>query len=290
MVKFFFDSGKNLLYNSCLIGVHLVSPSRLEGYSVDETENWFMVRSKVRIKGLARASIIIFFIGFIGGMTILAISVFGDYEALMFKSALDGKTALKTLDCPIMMATSGTNTISLTLSNPTNSRISPSVWANFSQGYLTLIREERENLFLEPDESTQLEWTVSGEDAAFEGRWVLAKVKVYSQYPLPSSLGSCGIFVADMFGFTGDQVLIFSISMSVLLMGLGFGLWIRATKPVKGPETNQWTRTFIILGGLVFLGLTTNFIGSHLMILSGIIFVISLVAVISFVLWQGDPG
>ena len=243
---------------------------------------------KIKGKTLARISFIIFFIGFIGGMIILGVSIMGDFEALMFKPAVDGKTLLTTLKCPVMMASSETGTITATLSNPTDSRISPSVWTHISAGFVTLVREERDNLILGPGESQQVQWTISEDDAAFGRRWVLFKTKVYSQYPLPSSYGACGVFVTDILNLTGAQVHAFSITLSVLLMAIGIGLYNRAMRRLKGLAVRNLTRSLLIFGSLVLLGLISTFIGSYLLILSALFFFLSLLAVISFLLFQGN--
>jgi hypothetical protein len=118
---------------------------------------------------------------------------------------------------------------------------------------------------------------------------VLFKVHVYSQYPLPSSDGICGVFVANMNGFTGNQVFVFSLVMSVLLMGIGIGTLMRgrAPEPSGMPTGNNTARSLFILAGLVSLGLITTTIGSYLVLVSGTLFLISLIAVISLLLGQG---
>ena len=232
-----------------------------------------------------RTGLIIFFIGYILGMVIIGISTFGDFEAYMFQFHIgfDGDETLKALDCPVMMASSETETITATFNNPSKNRISPSVWAQISEGFFTVVRDYKENLFIEPGESEQLQWTIAAEDAVF-GHWVLFKVHVYSQYPLPSSDGLCGIFVADMFGFSGDQVYIFSLVGSVLLMAAGAGIVkYRKSKRKNGKD---FPRITLMLGALVLTGLLLTFIGSYLAIFSGAIFIISVIALISFLLWR----
>ena len=237
-------------------------------------------------KRLIWISLIIFFIGYLLGMVILGISVIGDFEAFMFKPTIDGKSLLTTLKCPVMMSSSETGTIAVTLSNPVDSRISPTVWTYISAGFVTLIREERENLILEPGDSQQLQWTILPESAAFGGHWALVKIYVASQYPLPSSDAVCGVFVADMLGFTGAQVHIFSMTLSGLLMAIGIGMYARAIKPLKRATTRNLTSSLITFGVLVLLGLISTIIGSYLLFLSALFFIISFMTVISFLLFQ----
>lgn len=236
-------------------------------------------------KRLPRIGLFIFFIGYLLGMVIIGISTFGDFEAYMFQFHIgfDGDETLKDLDCPVMMASSETETITATFKNPSDNRISPSVWAQVSDGFFTVVRDYKENLFIESGESKQLQWTITADDAVF-GHWVLFKVHVYSQYPLPSSDGICGVFVANMFGFTGDHVYIISLVGSVLLMGAGVVLLnYRAPKRKKGKD---FSRITLLLGGAVTIGLILTFIGSYLALFSGAIFIISAVALITFLLWR----
>lgn len=232
-----------------------------------------------------RIGVIIFFIGYFLGMCIIGISTFGDFEAYMFQFHIgfDGDEALSELDCPVMMASTETETITATFNNHSDTRISPSVWAQVSDGFFTVVRDYKENLFIEPGESKQLQWTIKPDDAVF-GHWVLFKVHVYSQYPLPSKDGICGVFVTDMFGFTGGQVYIFSLFASVLLMVAGVGI-VNYRTPVR-KKRKDFTRFSLLLGALVIIGLISTFVGSILTLLAGAVFIISVVALLSFLLWR----
>jgi hypothetical protein len=240
---------------------------------------------KVENNNLIRISLIIFFIGLFLGMVILGIAVMGDSEATIFHAnpGFSGEP-LSSLNCPVMVDTSEEGIITATVPNPSDSRTSPSVWTSISAGSFTLVREERENLILEPGESQKLQWTISADDAAF-GNWILVKVNVFSQYPLSPNLSYCGIFVADMKGFTGDQVFTFSLAASVLLLGLGAGLWHRSTKHLRGKAVSERRRSLVLVGGMLVIGLTATVLGSHLVLVSGIIFILNLIATVILILW-----
>ncbi len=239
---------------------------------------------KAKDKKIARIGIITFFIGAIIGMTILGMAVMGDLEALMFKPSVDGETALTTLKCPVIISSSETGIITITLSNPSDSRISPSVWTYISEGFITLIREEKENLFLEPGESQQLQWTITGEEAVFGGKWVLMKTKVFSQYPLPSSVGSCGVFVANMENISGEQIYISSLAVSILLMGIGGG-FLNLKPAIRNADKNRSRSTFV-MGIIITIGLITITIGSYLLFVSGIIFIFGILGLTTFFLYD----
>jgi hypothetical protein len=235
-------------------------------------------------KKLARVSIIIFLLGYLLGMVILGLSVVGDFEAFMFKPTVDGKILLSTLKCPVMMASSETGTIAVTLSNPTESTISPYVKAHISAGFVTLIREERVNLFIEPYESQHLEWPIQADDAAYGGHWALVKILVSSQYPLPSSDASCGVFVTNLMGFTGTQVYTFFLIASVLFMGVGGGI-INLKPSIRKADKNT-ARATLMMGIIGTLGLITTAIGSYLLLVSAIILVLGLLGFTTFFLYD----
>lgn len=239
---------------------------------------------KAKDKKLARIGLFTFFIGAVMGMIILGIAVMGDLEALMFKPSIDGETAITTLKCPVIIDSSETGIITITVSNPTDSRISPSVWTHISSGFVTLVREERENLFLEPGESQQIQWTITEDEAAFGGHWVLMKTKIYSQYPLPSSVGSCGVLVANMKSITGEQVYISSLAASILLMGIGGGI-LNLKPAIRRGDKNR-TRSTLVMGIIVTIGLITITLGSYLLFVSGITFIFGLLGVTTFFLYD----
>jgi hypothetical protein len=232
---------------------------------------------------LQRISILIFFIGFLVGMLLLGIAVVGDFEGYVFYPTLMGDSVLTTLDCPVIMDSSEVGTITATMQNPSEKRITPTVWTHISEGFVTLVREDRVNLELEPGESQQVQWTVTEDDAAYD-YWVLVKVYVYSQHPLPSSQGSCGVFVTDLKGFTGVQVYVFAFAISVLFMGVGTGIWFATNRPLRGKAVIDRTRTLVIMGAVVLLGLISTFIGSYLWIVGAVLLIIGVLLILIYLM------
>ena len=185
---------------------------------------------------LRTAGIVLFFIGYLVVVFMIGLSVMGDFESYQFYPSIIGDKFFRFLDCPVMMAESEVGTITATIANPIDSKITPTVWVYISEGFTTLVREDRLNLTLEPGESQPIQWTITKDDAAY-GNWVLVKIFVFSQYPLPSTHGSCGVFTADFMGLTGKQAHILSIAASGVLMVVGGGMWFINSRPLRGSAT-----------------------------------------------------
>lgn len=234
-------------------------------------------------KSLQIGGIIVFFLGYLVGVVILGLSVMGDFESHLFYPSIVGDKFFRNLDCPVMMDVSETGTITALITNPIDTKVTPSVWVHISEGSTTLLREDRVNLTLQPGESQPIQWTISNEDAAY-GHWVLLKIFVYSQFPLPSSHGSCGVFTADFKGLTGKQAHLAAMVTSGVLMVVGGGLWFLGSRPLRGKPDQNMRRSLLIMTTVVSGGLLTTIIGSFLWFISGVIFIISVLLILIFLL------
>jgi hypothetical protein len=234
-------------------------------------------------KPLHIAGVLIFFLGYLVGVFLLGLSVMGDFESYQFFPSIIGEKFFKSLDCPVMMDESEVGTITARITNPIDSKITPSVWIHISEGLTTLVREDRVNLTLQPGEAQTIQWSITKDDAAY-GNWVLAKIFVYSQYPLPSTHGSCGVFTADFKGLTGKQAHILTIVTSAFLMALGGGMWFISNRPMRGKATLNMRRSLIIMGTVASAGVITTLIGSHLWFISAVIFIICALMILIFLL------
>lgn len=235
-------------------------------------------------KPLQLVGLILFFIGFLIGVFLLGLSSIGDFESYQFYPSIIGDKFFKSLDCPVMMADSEVGIISARVVNPIDSKITPTVWVHISEGNTTsLLREDRVNLTLDPGESQELQWTITKDDVAY-GNWVLLKIFVFSQYPLPSTHGSCGVFTADFKGLTGKPVHILSMVTGGVLMLVGGNMWFMSSRPLRGRSALNMRRALIIMGAVVSGGVITTLIGSHLWVISGVIFVICVLLILIFLL------
>ncbi|HDQ71189.1 MAG TPA: hypothetical protein ENN19_03715 [Chloroflexi bacterium] len=158
-----------------------------------------------------------------------------------------------------MITKSETGTVSASLTNPLDRPIKRYVRAHITDGYVTLMREINDLVPLDPGETQQLAWSVTADDAAFE-RLILVKVIVRGRYPLPSQQGTCGILVVDAPNLTGRQVFGISLAISLLSMALGFGVWFRASKPLR-EGGHQAVRAMAALTVGVLAGMIVGLMG-----------------------------
>ena len=229
---------------------------------------------KIQNKFTRVIGIPLFIFGVVIGMMFIGISVFGDFESYFFVAYPQGKVLLDNLKCPMIITSQETGSISILIDNPTNDKITPSVWVQYSKESIDgVLEEDRRNLTLAPGETEHLEWDISAENSIY-GDWVLFRIYAYSQYPLPTGGGSCGVFVLDLPGLTGDQVSAIGLFSSILSMGIGYWLWFVNHKPIKGKQEINSSRAMVLMAGFVLAGLITIFIGSYLWILSAGIFII----------------
>jgi hypothetical protein len=157
------------------------------------------------------------------------------------------------------MTTSESGAIRARLTNPLERPVEFSVRTHITEGFVSLMREERERLPLKPGESEQVEWPVTPDDAAY-GRVILARVYLHGQYPLPSRHASCGILVVDVPSLTGQQILILALVVSLVCMALGAVVWRAIHRPLAGLNLEAG-RAMGALAGTVVVGIVVSLLG-----------------------------
>lgn len=211
-------------------------------------------------KWLARPlGILLFSAGLLLGMALFGVVVWADFEAVLFNPGLRRDASLRSLRCPVMITESETGIVTASLTNPLDRPIDRYVRAHITDGYVTLMREVDQSVSIAPGGRERLAWEVTADDAAFE-RFILVRVVVRGRYPLPSRQGTCGIFVVDVPYLTGDQVFGLVFTAGLISMGLGFGLWYRASEPLR-ERGLQATRAMGMLASSVALGTIVGWLG-----------------------------
>jgi hypothetical protein len=173
------------------------------------------------------------------------------------------------------MTTEEVGTISASFTNPLENPIEPTVRTNISQGSATLMREDESKITLAPGETQRLEWQVTAEDAAYD--WlILARVRLYAKRPLGSREAACGILVVDLPFSSGSTVYYLALTIMVLGMAGGAGLWVISNRPMTG---GAWPmmRAMGALAGCALAALIVGLLGQWL--LSLIILVITVLLI-----------
>jgi hypothetical protein len=226
-------------------------------------------------KNIRTLGVLIFSVGFLLGLALLAIVVWGDLEAHIFDPAIPSDEMLTTLRCPVMITAPEVGTVTATFTNPLDRPVEFRIRTHISEGHVTLMREENTSLPLEPGETQPLQWTVTADDAAFR-RLILVRVRLFGKYPLPSRAGSCGILVVDLPYLSGSLIFALAFAASLLGMAGGAGLWVVANRPLSDQSLGV-LRAMGALAGCVVVGTIIGLLG-HWM-LGGVVFVITLLLI-----------
>lgn len=240
-----------------------------------------MIRKKSTVYKL---SLILFSTGLLLGLILLGGSTWADYEATLFDSTLPASwadTELTTLGCPIVISSQETGVVTASFSNTTPKPVNLRIRIHISDGLVTLIREENTILALTPGEIKVGEWTVYPENAAW-GNFILVRAFQFSTSQIPSRSSSCGILVIDLFNLSGTQIIFLLITISILTMSGGLGLYIYISSPLQG-RSMSIAIVMSLLAILVIIGNVFIFLGS-LMVGAGflLITVLLLVSLLPF--------
>lgn len=202
---------------------------------------------------LAALGIVFFFLGIMLELALSGGIVWGEIEARLYTS-FSATSGLRTLECPLMLATTESGFVTATFDNPTDELVKPVVRLEVS--HPGGARQTSQTLSLTPGATQTLNWTV-GADAAIFGRLIL--VSVYqSQYShLSSRLGYCGILVLGLFGLSGSQTFILIFTVSILGLVVGGALWLLRMRSLGGPALSV-TNAGGVLAAIVLAGMLSS--------------------------------
>jgi hypothetical protein len=220
-------------------------------------------------------SVVIFSIGALLGVVLIGITVWPDFEAILFDPGLQEDTRLRTLRCPVVMTAKETGTIRARVKNSLDRPTDLFVRAHISHGYVTLMREVNTELSLDAGETEWVTWEINKDDAAF-GSLILFRATVSGGYPLPTRQGTCGVLVIDAPYLSGGQIYALTLALSLLGMVAGGALWIVNNPHMLGIRV-QLTRAMVFLAVSIVLGILVSFMGSW--VLGGLFLIVILLAI-----------
>ena len=211
-------------------------------------------------------------IGVAVGFFLIFVATWADLESSAYDFPRLASAGLGGLHCPVLMTLNETGTISLDVSNKTDSQISPAIKTLVSTRLLP--EEFLEGVQLTPGEAERLEWSVDAENIDL-GRFIFAKVLLYSAYPVPSREATCGIFIL---GLPGSGKIIVPALVILSLIGMGWGLHHINNLGVPNERLKKPTGSMTFLALMISLGLVLSFIGGW--IASSLVLVTSLLLII----------
>jgi hypothetical protein len=203
-------------------------------------------------------TVLLFSIGVLTGAALLFAATWADVESVFYGFDRFGNKATSAMHCPVIMAEDESGEIVVRYKNKTDQPIRPSLRLQISSR--SLFREESARMSLNPGESETLRWEVTRGDLAIE-RFIFVKLFSFASYPQRDIEQTCGILVLDLHGFTGSQVLVGTISISLVGMLSGCALWSLVNRPMRDRALDA-SRAMVTLTVTVSLGIATVLLAS----------------------------
>jgi hypothetical protein len=205
-----------------------------------------------------RRGAILFSVGILLGLFLSTVIIWANFEAVFYGFQKLSSEPLDTLNCPLLMTTSDTSTVSAGFSNPGNKPVNLQIRADISSP--VTVRREQQLLALAPGETKTVKWTVSSVDMDL-GYFIFVKVYQYPSYLSYIRESNCGIFVFDLPLLSGGLLFAVTLAASLLCMLIGLVLWERNTLQVDKREVDA-TRAMKFQAVLVLIGMFFSFQGN----------------------------
>lgn len=177
-------------------------------------------------KRIRQMGLLLYLLGLLLGITLAGLAVWGDLEASLFDVLFRAEQRLTNFSCPIIMTRAEeTAVVRVSLKNTGERDENLLVRARITDGFITVIREERTNLTLVPNQEERLFWEIAPEDAAWN-RIILIRVGTVRNAPFRRLVGAaCGVLLLPIDGMTGSQVVTSMLILGTVLVGAGGWLW-----------------------------------------------------------------
>jgi hypothetical protein len=201
---------------------------------------------------VTKIGVLIFSLGALVGLVMLALIVWADLEAFLFDSSISTNGRIRSLDCPIIISRDEVAMPSLSITNPADRVIEPLIFIHVSEGYVTILRRLQTRQPIEPGSSRTYTWEITPEDAAYD-LFILIRIHQFRAAPLPARTATCGVIVANLGGLSGEQAFRLAAITSLSAMAVGLLIWLRFNRPVPGKKANA-SRAMVGLAGLLLLG------------------------------------
>jgi len=201
---------------------------------------------------LSRAS---FFLGVVVGFVLSVIAIWNNLESTNYYFTGVKYASFKGLHCPQMIASTEKGIVTAVFKNPTNEEDDFFYRAEIS-GKAFSTRKIEGQIAVPPHQAKNVQFTVDANDVDLLF-FILVKLTILPNSVHPSQESTCGMMVANILGFTGWQVTIAALLLSISGIVLGLGLW-RGTGP-KADQDRQ--RIAQVLGTVVLLTFLATYMG-----------------------------
>ncbi|UCG25596.1 MAG: hypothetical protein JSW55_06300 [Chloroflexota bacterium] len=230
-------------------------------------------------KWQSRLGAVLFLVGLVLAVVLSIVVFWPDQEATAFDRGLIREEALRSLHCPLVITPKDEATIGVTIVNthvrPTTLRIR----SHIAEGSLAFLREDIQQIALEPGEKQTLTWPIFMEDAAYDFM-IIARVNQFQRVPFPARAASCGVLALNMGWITGNQLVALLVVAAGLCLVVGSALWLRSDWPLtwRRREAAQRAGAMLVLVlASVIAGLLKLPIIALILLFLSVVFVISLI-------------
>ncbi|MFN2114321.1 MAG: hypothetical protein ACK2T6_01310 [Anaerolineae bacterium] len=221
---------------------------------------------------------------FFAGLALLAVlafvSAWPDMEASVFDAgtSLAADEALRSMDCPVMIAADETSSVAASFANRSDRPESFLVRSRVTRGFITLVKEDTQQVHLEPGEERTLSWPIEADNAAYR-RLVMARVLATRSAVHNAREGSCGVLVIGVTGISGQALFAVLLLAALALVAAGATDWWWRRRPLL-PTEQDTVRRVGALAALVAASLVLGLLGwwlpSHLALVTAALYAVLL--------------
>lgn len=234
-------------------------------------------KNKRKSSFLANTGLIMFGLGALIAVGIIALIVWANLEVFGFYQSFDSEGTIRSLNCPVFMTNNEQATFSAKFHNPLDYEIRPTIRTVISQGSIIFVDELRETIAIAPNDTIKLSWQLDSSQTVF-GQFVFARVVLMNNFPLDDAQGACGVYVVSTDWFSGRTFLYIALAVIAVLMGGGVLLWKRFTphgyRATKNTRISLWMIGITIVVGLA-AGIFHYWLIAGLSLIAGILLLIA---------------
>lgn len=177
-------------------------------------------------------------------------------------TVLSAGAPFRELRCPRLLGAHEEALIEARFRNDLDRPVSFRVRARFARKYLTLVREEAQQVRIAPGEAARVAWRVPASDAVY-GRIVMARARANGSPLGPARQRVCGVLVVPTAGLPGGLALALGLTLGLALIVAGAGLWWAGRRPLDGEGRASAGRQGL-LAGTILAALLAALLGTWL--------------------------
>jgi hypothetical protein len=220
---------------------------------------------------------ILFLLGIFLGLALAVAAIWGDFEGFSYFNTGAGYSSFNGLDCPILMTRSETGTVTARFKNSTGEEFEPYYEVAISGPASS--RKFEGQLSVPAHTTKTIQWTVDSNDVDLSF-FIFVDMNILPVAGYSTREDTCGIVVLDFPILTGGQVLASVLTISLIGILVGLGLWENSADRKMGGASNL-QRALRALGIATLLALLTSMLGLWA---AGLIFCVMAILLLAIIL------